>query len=557
MAEPAAAGAFAAFFKAMHDLHLRAGQPSFRELERQAKKIRRPLSHTTARAALKGPRLPRYQHVKTIVDLLNGDQEHFYQLWVAAAEASQGTPVPGGLYNPVEAPPVKPVDPGVPGVAPEMPARVGEPRPHPPALPATAEKGTVARRDPFWDTDLDIASAAPVMQLLAAAVRDGRDINRLMLDIAVHDPRQAAPAVAFIAGYDPSTAAKIVAMASQGRDRITMLLSDLICDLRRTGMSASAARDSAAKGGVVVALLLDEHDTSPARLVRLAVLLCQPPLTDHRSLALRILTDALHKDSADTVASIMGEIAHPGATAVALEAMFADPGARHKAAELLSWLAKKTPELAVPAFLSVVLDGARLRRTYGRRTLLSIIAAHYRPWSSLLSAAVLTADSHTDPRPTPTVLAHLLMDLSGDNPDFAGDLASALSKRSVGTTVSVLSMLGEYDPELAGAVVLMMARKHADLAAQTFAAWMRRRHPNVDAPAGVAISSMVAIDPRSAAALLAEATEYVNVTRRRGEAFPRLAGLRPGELKHLRQALSTHASRTQQQWISLLLSAID
>jgi tetratricopeptide (TPR) repeat protein len=71
-------------------LHLRAGEPSSRELARALG--RGVLSHTTINATLRGTRVPRWQSLELVSGALGGDIELVRRLWTAARNA-EGTDV--------------------------------------------------------------------------------------------------------------------------------------------------------------------------------------------------------------------------------------------------------------------------------------------------------------------------------------------------------------------------------------------------------------------------------------------------------------------------------
>jgi TIR domain len=70
------------FFRALRELHRRAGQPSSRSI---ASKIG-AVSHTTVSSALRGPKVPTWPIVAKIVDALDGDLEEIRELWIEARE---------------------------------------------------------------------------------------------------------------------------------------------------------------------------------------------------------------------------------------------------------------------------------------------------------------------------------------------------------------------------------------------------------------------------------------------------------------------------------------
>lgn len=74
------------FLDALRDLHIRAGQPSTRELAQVARRdLGSAVPHTNIHDALTGHRLPRWPVARVLVILLKGDEEYFHDLWNAAA----------------------------------------------------------------------------------------------------------------------------------------------------------------------------------------------------------------------------------------------------------------------------------------------------------------------------------------------------------------------------------------------------------------------------------------------------------------------------------------
>lgn len=77
------------FFRALREIHRRAGQPSSRVI---ATKIG-GMSHTTVILALRGPKVPTWPVVSKIVEALDGDVEAIRPLWMEARE-------PFGIVSP-------------------------------------------------------------------------------------------------------------------------------------------------------------------------------------------------------------------------------------------------------------------------------------------------------------------------------------------------------------------------------------------------------------------------------------------------------------------------
>lgn len=77
------------FYERLHDLHVAAGQPSIRTLQRATRSERRPggINPTTIHDAFAAPRLARWEVVREVVTQLGGDADEFEQLWRAARQA--------------------------------------------------------------------------------------------------------------------------------------------------------------------------------------------------------------------------------------------------------------------------------------------------------------------------------------------------------------------------------------------------------------------------------------------------------------------------------------
>jgi replicative DNA helicase len=88
-------GALNDFFSSLHDLHVKAGQPSIREIQRDIG--RDSVSHTTIHKAFIGPRIPGWIIVEQLVEALADRSrqeriaiiEQFKSLWEAAARSPQ------------------------------------------------------------------------------------------------------------------------------------------------------------------------------------------------------------------------------------------------------------------------------------------------------------------------------------------------------------------------------------------------------------------------------------------------------------------------------------
>ncbi|WP_207892651.1 NB-ARC domain-containing protein [Micromonospora sp. MW-13] len=80
------AGPLTDFYERLHDLHVAAGQPSVRRLQRLTRTGRWPtgINPTSIHAAFVRPRLARWEVVREIVRALGGDVDEFTGLWCRA-----------------------------------------------------------------------------------------------------------------------------------------------------------------------------------------------------------------------------------------------------------------------------------------------------------------------------------------------------------------------------------------------------------------------------------------------------------------------------------------
>jgi len=71
---------------ALRELHLHAGEPSTRAIERCTDHA---ISHDTVNRVLRGGDLPRWSSLELVVKALDGDLETFRNLWVSARRAEE------------------------------------------------------------------------------------------------------------------------------------------------------------------------------------------------------------------------------------------------------------------------------------------------------------------------------------------------------------------------------------------------------------------------------------------------------------------------------------
>ncbi|MGI5215373.1 NB-ARC domain-containing protein [Plantactinospora sp. CA-290183] len=117
------------FYERLHALHLAADRPSMRALQRATRTPRRPhgINSTSIHAAFTRPRLARWEVVREIVRLLDGDVAEFTELWQRARRfelsAESDLPVCPPQPAPDTGPPAAPALDGPPAAV----ARAGRP----------------------------------------------------------------------------------------------------------------------------------------------------------------------------------------------------------------------------------------------------------------------------------------------------------------------------------------------------------------------------------------------------------------------------------------------
>ena len=93
--EPTPPGPVTELFNRLHEVHLRAGQPSMREIV--TKIGRGVISPSTVHNIFRGPRVPKWGFLELVIEELHGDNAEFLALWQAArrsedaAADNQGT----------------------------------------------------------------------------------------------------------------------------------------------------------------------------------------------------------------------------------------------------------------------------------------------------------------------------------------------------------------------------------------------------------------------------------------------------------------------------------
>jgi tetratricopeptide (TPR) repeat protein len=90
--EPSPSGPIKDLFDRLHVIHLAAGQPSMREIERRIG--RGVVSSSTIHNMFRGPRVPKWGFLELVVEALRGDVAEFRDLWQAARLAEEAADNP-------------------------------------------------------------------------------------------------------------------------------------------------------------------------------------------------------------------------------------------------------------------------------------------------------------------------------------------------------------------------------------------------------------------------------------------------------------------------------
>ncbi|HEX6685556.1 MAG TPA: NB-ARC domain-containing protein, partial [Candidatus Limnocylindrales bacterium] len=167
-------GPIGVFYDRLHELHVAAGRPSTREMQRLTRGAGRPngFNPTTVHETFASPRLSRWEVVREIVRHLGGDVGEFGELWRRAYEEQQRDPVR------------------------EVPARAGEataaadvPSQLPPDVPGFTGRGDHLKR---LDELLPSGAAQGTVGVVAIAGMPGVGKTSLALHFA-HQVRQRFP----------------------------------------------------------------------------------------------------------------------------------------------------------------------------------------------------------------------------------------------------------------------------------------------------------------------------------------------------------------------------
>ncbi|HET8659396.1 MAG TPA: hypothetical protein VFM55_10410 [Micromonosporaceae bacterium] len=486
------------FLEALRDLHIRADRPSTRELAQVARRdLGSAVTHTAIQDALTGHRLPRWPVVRVLVTLLKGDEEYFRDLWHAAASYittpavfPTAQPDAGAGESPQELPP---------HLGPGAPVRDGAPEKDPgpvgtSLLPRSGRGGVLAGRDTlaFRYTGPD---GPPVIQLLRAAARDGRDLNRLLIDVVFNDPVGSSPMVAFIAEKDLDGAVDLVAsLAKDEQSYACYLLQD---------MAIGQPRHAAA----IIGSLVGDVDIHPQCLLPPAFELCRS--TGYAALAGRVLVTCLQRgDLEETTAELVTRVRKDLRDAPVLGRVVAaalhEAGARADVGGFLDHLVTADQPVAGRVFLHSVYDtGARQSfRDADHHTMLGIAARCSRLCVVMILAYALTEQPDQPLKDRVDLLCRLFLDLAEENLNLAARIATTMGALRPLTTMRITAQIALRHADVAGALMLVMAGRDLRVPATLLETWFRTSFPDAAVPPGTTVRRMVDLDPVTTAQVL-------------------------------------------------------
>jgi hypothetical protein len=489
------------FFDEFRNLHLYAGRPSTRHLAREASRGRTSISHTTVHEALSGKRLPRWDYAKTLIDLMGGEVEHFHKLWVAAADYSAGatTAKASALAG---ASPVR--EPLAGGGAPDADELGSISTASPARTPGASlvprdESGKSLSTESPWSLYHYWPDAPPAIQLLKAAIRDGRDANQLLWEIVYHDPRASSPAVALVAENDFDVALEIMStLAKREHRRATDLLDDLA-----VGQPESAAK--------LIRMLVRDSEIRAKWLVQPAIRMAE--LKREVDVAPIVLRALVGQDDAANLSAELCEWAASDDRHVVLGDVIAGI-VRRKADQpdgvrLLDALWAVDREIGSRVFVQVVGQGSDGpgRRDRDHRLVLAVVALRSRYCPAMMMMSLKTEATTT------RGLGSLLLTLADEELLLAARVALAISKPAPRTVTRMIAGSDKARLDTAVQLVLSMARYDAATAARVAAAWTVSSYPQVLFPLGWVIDRMSIEDPEATATMLELAVPLVPKAR--------------------------------------------
>ncbi|HET8683791.1 MAG TPA: hypothetical protein VFM54_18275 [Micromonosporaceae bacterium] len=486
------------FLDALRDLHIRAGQPSTRELAQVSRRdLRSAVTQTTIHDALTGHRLPRWEVARVLVILLKGDEEYFQDLWHAAASY---------ITTPAVLPSTQP-DAGTGDRPEELPphrgrgdtVRDGGPeKDHEPVgtslLLRTGRAGALVGRDTlaFRYTGPD---GPPVIQLLRAAARDGRDLNRLLIDVVFNDPVGSSPMVAFIAENDLAGAVDLVAsLAKDEQSYARYLLQD---------MAVGQPKHAAA----VIGSLVGDPDVPPQCLLPPVFELCRS--TEHAPLAGRVLVACLQRGDLDETATelvtrVRENLRDAPVLGRVVAAALREGEALAGVGGFLDHLVTVDQPVAGRVFLHSVYDTAA-RQSYrdpAHHTMLGITARCSRLCVVMILAYALTEQPDQSPKDRLDLLCQMFLDLAEEDLNVAARLTTTMGALRPLTTMRITAQIARRHVEVAGALMLVMAGRDLRVPATLLGTWFRTSFPDAAVPPGTTVRRMVGLDPVTTAKVL-------------------------------------------------------
>ena len=486
------------FLEALRDLHIRAGQPSTRELAQVARRdLGSAVTHTNIHDALTGHRLPRWPVARVLVILLKGDEEYFHDLWHAAASYittpavfPSAQPDAGSGDKPEELPPHRSH-----GTA----AGDGEPeKDNEPAgtslLLRTGRTGALVGRDTlaFRYTGPD---GPPVIQLLRAAARDGRDLNRLLIDVVFNDPVGSSPVVAFIAEKDLAGAVDLVAsLAKDEQSYARYLLQD---------MAVGQPKHAAA----IIGSLVGDPDVHPQCLLPAAFELCRS--TEYAVLAGRVLVACLQRGdldetAAELVARVRKNLRDASVLGRVVAAALREGEARADVGGFLDHLVTVDQPVGGRVFLHSVYDteARRSHRDPAHHTMLGITAQCSRLCVVMILGYALTEQPDQSPKDRVDILCQLFLDLAEEDLNLAARLTTTMGALRPLTTMRITAQIARRHAEVVGSLMLVMAGTDLRVPATLLETWFRTSFPDAAIPPGTTVRRMVEVDPVTTAQVL-------------------------------------------------------
>ena len=539
------ADAFSRFFNELNTLHIRAGAPSTRDLARITRSVGGDMSHTTVHHALRGPRLPRWETTRPLVEVLGGNLDHFRELWTAARiQVQGGNPVLNGPVRDTAATP----DPGPPPA--QGHDRSNEPReqrprvePQRPPTAGTGKSEALVAQFAGWGTLFKQASVPPIIQLMRAAAENNLDPWRQFLQVADLNPAEAAPGILMLADFDAARTAEVVAnLAKTNHARVAVLLDQVVT----TRPELAAA---------IIDLLLTRYDIHPTALTGPVVRCATSP--GHLPLAARVLAAAVGLKEPNHVASqlvdlVRGNSAHITVVAAVFRYLLSRPKTQAAGGVLLAWVSRTDLSIGTEIFLHLILttDGD-IRRSTNHRTMIGIVAEYYPRGCPVLILAALYGKTHTDRILTTAQTGTVLAELAKEDLPRAVGLVGAIVTRDSRNPATFMPVLASItDTSITAGILLHLSDSDLDAAARLLAIWHDTPYPQVAVPTGPVIASMAARDAKRVCGVICRIASFRPRTSSPGLL---LSGLEKAERTELVNELSAYLNGEQWECVAPLL----